>query len=308
MPCAKHAQEPNPMAFSRAAAPLTKRWKAPVDEHLSELLGTEQGIVALPVTEASFSRHQRICEEACPICSGPMGIGPTARRTCSRNAARLSRGIAMDIPRTFHLHMISDCDRRDADHHRQGGAGAICASAGDRASASSGAQPARARAGGEGCRGRARHRALHAVQPRAGRGAGEVLQAAEHALRAGAASRSCRCSNPISARRRRRPSAGQHVLDADYFRRIEALNFTMLHDDGHLAGKSQRRRHHPGRHQPHVEDADLDLSRQSRIQDRQCAARARRSAPAAARGADDGLRGRPGGEPRSASRKSARTA
>jgi regulator of PEP synthase PpsR (kinase-PPPase family) len=28
--------------------------------------------------------------------------------------------------------------------------------------------------------------------------------------------------------------AGQHVLDADYFRRIEALNFTMMHDDGHL--------------------------------------------------------------------------
>jgi regulator of PEP synthase PpsR (kinase-PPPase family) len=28
--------------------------------------------------------------------------------------------------------------------------------------------------------------------------------------------------------------AGQHQLDADYFRRIEALNFTMLHDDGHL--------------------------------------------------------------------------
>jgi [pyruvate, water dikinase]-phosphate phosphotransferase / [pyruvate, water dikinase] kinase len=27
---------------------------------------------------------------------------------------------------------------------------------------------------------------------------------------------------------------GQHVLDADYFRRIEALNFTMMHDDGHL--------------------------------------------------------------------------
>jgi [pyruvate, water dikinase]-phosphate phosphotransferase / [pyruvate, water dikinase] kinase len=28
--------------------------------------------------------------------------------------------------------------------------------------------------------------------------------------------------------------AGQHVLDADYFRRIDALNFTMLHDDGHF--------------------------------------------------------------------------
>jgi regulator of PEP synthase PpsR (kinase-PPPase family) len=27
---------------------------------------------------------------------------------------------------------------------------------------------------------------------------------------------------------------GQHVLDADYFRRIEALNFSMIHDDGHL--------------------------------------------------------------------------
>ena len=28
----------------------------------------------------------------------------------------------------------------------------------------------------------------------------------------------------------------QHVLDAEYFRRIDALNFTMEHDDGHLPG------------------------------------------------------------------------
>ena len=28
--------------------------------------------------------------------------------------------------------------------------------------------------------------------------------------------------------------AGQHVLDSDYFRRIDALNFTMKHDDGQL--------------------------------------------------------------------------
>ncbi|MEM1305986.1 MAG: pyruvate, water dikinase regulatory protein [Pseudomonadota bacterium] len=28
--------------------------------------------------------------------------------------------------------------------------------------------------------------------------------------------------------------AGQHVLDSDYFRRIDALNFTMAHDDGAL--------------------------------------------------------------------------
>ena len=28
--------------------------------------------------------------------------------------------------------------------------------------------------------------------------------------------------------------AGQHMVDADYFRRIDALNFTMAHDDGQL--------------------------------------------------------------------------
>ncbi len=28
--------------------------------------------------------------------------------------------------------------------------------------------------------------------------------------------------------------AGQHILDSDYFRRIDALNFTMAHDDGRL--------------------------------------------------------------------------
>jgi regulator of PEP synthase PpsR (kinase-PPPase family) len=28
---------------------------------------------------------------------------------------------------------------------------------------------------------------------------------------------------------------GQHTLNADYFQRIDALNFTMLHDDGQLA-------------------------------------------------------------------------
>lgn len=28
--------------------------------------------------------------------------------------------------------------------------------------------------------------------------------------------------------------AGQHVLDADYFKRVDALNFTMAHDDGRL--------------------------------------------------------------------------
>jgi len=35
----------------------------------------------------------------------------------------------------------------------------------------------------------------------------------------------------IGTSTRQRPGA-QHMLNADYFRRIEALNFTMLHDDG----------------------------------------------------------------------------
>ncbi len=37
----------------------------------------------------------------------------------------------------------------------------------------------------------------------------------------------------------------QHVLDAEYFRRIDALNFTLVHDDGQLAGA--------------IEDADVVL-------------------------------------------------
>ena len=30
---------------------------------------------------------------------------------------------------------------------------------------------------------------------------------------------------------------GQHALDAEYFKRIDALNYTMMHDDGQIAGK-----------------------------------------------------------------------
>src|ERR1700730_4829655 len=36
-----------------------------------------------------------------------------------------------------------------------------------------------------------------------------------------------------------RPGA-QHILNAEYFKRIEALNFTMMHDDGHLSCQSRR--------------------------------------------------------------------
>jgi regulator of PEP synthase PpsR (kinase-PPPase family) len=93
---------------------------------------------------------------------------------------------------------------------------------------------------------------------------------------------------------------GQHQLDADYFRRIEALNFTMLHDDGHLPenlddadiillGIS--------RTSPHVEDAHQHLSRQSRLQNRQRAARSRHDAAAADRRGNEGVCRGAGGEP-----------
>lgn len=39
----------------------------------------------------------------------------------------------------------------------------------------------------------------------------------------------------------RRRSGAQHVMDAEYFARIEALNFTMDHDDGQVPPISTRR-------------------------------------------------------------------
>ena len=58
-------------------------------------------------------------------------------------------------------------------------------------------------------------------------------------------SRCSSCCSPISARLGARRVGAQHVLDAEYFRRIDALNFTLIHDDGQLAGS--------------LEDADVVL-------------------------------------------------
>ena len=45
--------------------------------------------------------------------------------------------------------------------------------------------------------------------------------------------RCCSCSSPISAAPRPKPRVGaQHMLNAEYFKRIDALNYTMFHDDG----------------------------------------------------------------------------
>ena len=77
--------------------------------------------------------------------------------------------------------------------------------------------------------------------------------------------------------------AGQHLVDADYFRRIDALNFAMAHDDGQLPQDLStadiiilgisRTSKTPNQH----------LSGPARLQDRQPAAGARHRAP---RGAD----------------------
>ena len=78
----------------------------------------------------------------------------------------------------------------------------------------------------------ARHRALHAARRRPGRAAGGKLPRARPAVpfdpRPGAAG----CSSPISAPRPTHRVGAQHTLNAEYFKRIDALNYTMLHDDG----------------------------------------------------------------------------
>ena len=51
-----------------------------------------------------------------------------------------------------------------------------------------------------------------------------------------------------------RPGA-QHVLNADYFRRIDALNYTMMHDDGQLVRRSRRGRRRADGCVAHLEDA-----------------------------------------------------
>ena len=40
------------------------------------------------------------------------------------------------------------------------------------------------------------------------------------------------CSSRISARESTKRAGAQHTLNAEYFKRIDALNYTMLHDDG----------------------------------------------------------------------------
>ena len=53
-------------------------------------------------------------------------------------------------------------------------------------------------------------------------------------------------------------------LNAEYFKRIDALDFAMYHDDGQQAVELRESRRHPRRRQPHIENADQRLSRAPR--------------------------------------------
>ena len=70
------------------------------------------------------------------------------------------------------------------------------------------------------------------------------------------------------------PPGAQHMLNADYFKRIDALNYTMMHDDGQMQEQLRSCRCSLDRREPHLEDADEHLSRQPRYQDGEYSARA----------------------------------
>ncbi len=88
-------------------------------------------------------------------------------------------------------------------------------------------------------------------------------------------------------------SGRQHIMDRDYFHRIEAMDYALAHDDGQSAAELRGCRRHPGGRQPLLEDPDLRLSRQSRHQGGQCADRPRLSAAVRALQREEPDGGRP---------------
>ena len=73
----------------------------------------------------------------------------------------------------------------------------------------------------------------------------------------------------------------QHVLNAEYFKRIDALNFTMLHDDGQNADGFENADVVLVGVVAHLEDPDVDLPGQPRHQDREYSVDSRYSTAAA---------------------------
>ena len=91
--------------------------------------------------------------------------------------------------------------------------------------------------------------------------------------------------------------AGQHTLDAEYFRRIEAMNFTLAHDDSQRTEELDKAEIVSRRRQPHLKDADKHLSCKPGLQDGQRVAGSEHSAAADAERVQDAFRGRSGREP-----------
>ena len=126
-------------------------------------------------------------------------------------------------------------DRRNADHGRARGCSAICRRVAGRASLPDGALEKAARPlPGRNHRG-AGPGALYAARGRPYPVAGRQMPRARPAVHVGAGAGAAACSSPISAPRRMHRAGAQHVLNAEYFQRIDALNYTMFHDDGQHA-------------------------------------------------------------------------
>ena len=180
----------------------------------------------------------------------------------------------------FHLHLVSDATGETLDHGRARCCGAICQRVAGRASLPDGALQEAARQ----CAGR-NHRvagpgALHAARGRPHRIAGKEMPRAGAALHVGAGAGAA--AVPVLSRRRdhppgRRPARAQRGI-------FPAHRRAQLHDVSRRRPARRRAaggRRGAGRRLAHLENADLDLSRQSRHQDRQRAAGAGRAVGAA---------------------------
>ena len=124
--------------------------------------------------------------------------------------------------------------------------------------------------------------AVHPGQRRDPRAAGGALPRARPARGAGARRGDRRARGRGWARRRKGRPGRQHAMDEAYFARVEAIQFTIAHDDGIALGGLGGSRHRARRGVAHVEDADQHLPRQPRLQGRQYPAGGRKPAAAGA--------------------------
>ena len=159
----------------------------------------------------------------------PQASRPAIMRAFSLAGPRLGRSY-------FHLHLVSEFDRRDADRRLARRLGAISGRRLDRACLSAGAHPRPARAGRRRDRQRAGNRAVHPGRPRSvapPRGGLRGIRLAVPSVLGPVLTLFKSYLGQSST-----PRAGaQHMLNAEYFKRIDALNFTMMCDDGQLTEK-----------------------------------------------------------------------